>query len=126
MKASELRIGNLFIEENSKKIIEVIGLEKNRVIFSGIFLDEWQAKPILLTEEWLIKLGFERKIYNHLTLYYFSLKVLSHGEICFHPKDYGFNLDLGTTTGYQFGSTSIKYVHQLQNLYFALTNEELL
>jgi len=82
-------------------------------------------QPIQLTEEWLLKCGFEKKTYAHLTLYYFSLKVLSHGEISFHPKENGFNIDLGTTTGYQFGTTNIKYVHQLQNLYFALTGEEL-
>ena len=53
IKANELRIGNLFIEENSNKIIEVIGLDKKTVEFSGKFLYQCQAKPIPLTEEWL-------------------------------------------------------------------------
>jgi len=128
MKAEGLRINNLVSRTNKltkeNLIIEltascILDIHANGEMSSFIY------EPIQLTEEWLLKFGFEKKTYRNLTLYYFSLKVLSHGEIAFHPKDQGFNIDLGTTTGYQFGRTQIKSVHQLQNLYFALTQTEL-
>jgi len=132
MKPNELRIGNyihrLDLVSKEPRIENVIELQENKAVCSGPFkvnLSYDDLQPIPLTEQWLIEFGFEKKTYQNLTLYCYSLKVLSHGEISFHPKDSGFNLDLGTTTGYQFGKTKIKYVHQLQNLYFALTGEEL-
>ena len=122
LSARELRIGNLFIEENSNEIIEVIGLEKNRILFSGMFLNEWQSKPIPLTEEWLLKFGFEKIIDNEFTLRY-DLKKDSRFDY-FFPKH---NLK---TFGLRFqGSTFfdvVKYVHQLQNIYFCLCGKELI
>lgn len=122
MEAKELRLGNFFIEENSKEIIEVIGLEKNRVIFSGMFLEKWQAKPIELTEEWLIKLGFScdwSKIYTK--------KIEDNTfELRFDKTDKIIVLDVNINyeeTSLEF--KHIKFVHQLQNLYFALVNSEL-
>lgn len=123
METKELRLGNLFIEENSKKIIEVIGLEKTRVIFSGMFLDKWQAIPIALTEEWLLNLGFLAdwsKIY--------TMKIEENTfELRFDKTSKSISLDVSVNyedTSLEF--KHIKYVHQLQNLYFALTGSELL
>ena len=114
MESTELRLGNLFIEENSKEIIEVIGLEKNRVVFSGIFLDKWQAIPIPLTEEWLIKFGFNKKLGNYeLENFRFHIN-----------KPFNYNGFL-FCEGYSVLTDKIKHVHQLQNLYFSLTNEHL-
>ena len=112
MESTELRIGNLFIEENSKEIIEVIGLEKNRVVFSGIFLDKWQAIPIPLTEEWLIKFGFETKGSFYRVKGSRFVEIISHGD----------GLDVCSQS---ILLLHIKYVHQLQNLFFSLTNEHL-
>ena len=106
MKANELRLGNLFIEEHSGKIIEVIGLEKNRITFSGVFLDKWQAKPIPLTEEWLLKFGFEKKTRSFVKCI-ISIKCQSR-----------FFYYIPT-------SLEIKHVHQLQNLFYCLCGEEL-
>ena len=112
MKITELRIGNLFIEENSKEIIEVIGLEKNRVVFSGIFLYKWQAIPIPLTEEWLVKFGFEEKGSFYRIKGSRFVEIISHCE----------GLDVCSQS---ILLSHIKHVHQLQNLYYALTNEHL-
>lgn len=121
MKANELRIGN-YIFDN-----EIVGSITKTCIWNEneniILFDE--IEPIHLTEEWLIKFGFLKQEYRYLTKYYFYLNLLSHGEISFHNTEKGFKIDLGTTTGYHVGTTNIKYVHQLQNLYFALTGEEL-
>jgi hypothetical protein len=116
MKASELRIGNLFIEEHSDKIIEVIGLKKNRITFTGNFYGKWQAKPILLTEEWLLKFGFE-KMENNWKCLDLHFATISWERLA------------GLTLSFEKESTylpHIKYVHQLQNLHFALTGEELI
>ena len=114
MEANELRLGNLFIEENSSKIISVIGLEKNRIVFDGIFLDKWQAKPITLTDEWLIKFGFIKtesfayyNINSNLELINISNKYFRAHFMDKPIKKY------------------IQYLHQIQNLYFELTGDEL-
>jgi len=121
IKSTELRLGNLFIEENSNKIIEVIGLEKDRVVFSGMFLDKWQAKPIPLTEEWLVKFGFRK---NQNSEKYFlpipNIKCEIHAErfrgvIVLEIHNHVMPIIPETESS----------VHGLQNLYFALTGKEI-
>ena len=114
MKASELRLGNLFIEEYSGKIIEVIGLEKNRITFSGLFLDKWQAKPIPLTEEWFLKLGFET---DNIEWWNGIITIGIYEDGLFYCP---------TGQTYIRRGKEIQYLHQLQNLYFALIGEELI
>jgi hypothetical protein len=130
LKATEIRIGNLFIEENSKKIIEVIGLEKNRIVFSGFFLDKWQAKPIPLAEE---SIGLFKN-FSHTFISRFRKEITfstRKDNICtFKQKIQHINLfcDFRRNIFYiKYGSKKIyiKNVHQLQNLYFTLTGEEL-
>jgi hypothetical protein len=132
MKSNELRLGNLFQEKNSKEIIEVIGLEKSRIIFSGMFLDNWQAEPIPLTEEWQKKLGVKIDGFGN----FLDFKV---GEKEFRINFYGnktvsINSILALTLPREIGPVSVlnfpvdaavEYVHQLQNFYFAFTGEEL-
>ena len=77
--------------------------------------------PIPLTEEWLLKFGFEYNSYpDSLTL-----NVLSFGRFNAYSISKDLTIELSTQSGYMFGTTKIKYVHELQNLYFALTGEEL-
>jgi hypothetical protein len=119
MKASELRLGNLFTEEYTNSIIQVIQLETDKIFFSLKFVSQWQAKPIPLTEEWLLKFGFEKNFNN------FYEKLINKDEDDFIGKltDYGFAYYIDKKDNYPL--IYIKYVHQLQNLYFALTSEEL-
>ena len=110
MKASELRIGNLV--DSPRGIESISDAESLQEIESY----PEKFKPIPLTEEWLLKFGFEidngldkryRKENDHIEVglrYIKSIKVFKLGFI----------------------GTEIKYVHQLQNLYFALTGEELI
>ena len=104
MKANELRIGNLLDFEG-----EALSFE-----FEFVKWDNWELfKPIPLTEEWLLKFGF--------TFY---------RENMYDIKDFTFLLDRFTLWDYTgeeryFIACSINHVHQLQNLYFALTGEEL-
>jgi hypothetical protein len=113
MKANELRIGNLVNEwygVDKKYFIKKITAEDIRA------LDEnWRDyKGILLTKKEVIELGFE---YNDFEDLYqkdgFDVDI-EDGVYChFYLNEYG--------DWYK----DIDYVHQLQNLYFALTGEEL-
>ena len=103
MKANELRIGNWVCLLEDKQIVwgkEIDGAELNYF-------------PIPLTEEWLVKFGFET--YSNMNNQY-----LTKGSIFFYGK--GLLCQVGE---YSSIEVSIKYVHSLQNLYFALTGEEL-
>ena len=104
MKATELRIGNL-IQSKENRIFKVTS-EDLQFIEAGSL-----CKPIPLTEEWLLKLGF---IKDEILEFYRDDK--SNSTIII---DYDFICLLG------YSHVKIKYVHQLQNLYFALTNNEI-
>jgi len=114
MKAKNYRIGNLVKYDN--RVFEIDTIAKvfptlNTTEF-GIGVVDWNnIKPIPLTEEWLIKFGFE--------VYEFDDK----------EKQYRINdrlLVVRNNVFYDYGSrVELKYVHQLQNLFFALTQKEL-
>ena len=122
MKANELRIGNwiegIKIENPIRIINDSIAYNYYNERFEIDGIDIKYYKPIPLTKEWLKRFGFE-KINNSLTSRLYSNKVfeIMTDGVTFHfwiydNCDGGFKLD-------------IKHVHELQNLYFALTGEEL-
>jgi hypothetical protein len=125
LTANELRIGNLFIrigDTMGSPIAPVIESVKGTYYEYDYYHIQAESndldyqievfQPIPLTEEWLFKFGFRKysstqfdkgnfwTIANHNETKHF-------GMWCNHLEIY------------------IKYVHQLQNLYFALTGEEL-
>lgn len=120
MKASELRIGNLIkkgeiervtiIRENSSIETEVFPYEEDEICLLR-FIEDVEGIP--LTDEWLLHFGFTKGETVK------SWTILKKGE-WFTIYD---DLEFGGQCIY--GRTSIKYVHQLQNLYFALTGTEL-
>lgn len=104
IQSKELRIGNIFLEKFSQTEIKVLEISAEKIIFEGDFDNNWQAQPIPLTEEWLLKFGFKKG---------------ERGWFKTLDKNLKFNL-------YTYRDKELyRYVHQLQNLYFALTNEEL-
>ena len=127
MKANELRIGNLVKWYDVSKVLELHS-EKNK--FDNVYIEceesfEWteynKLEPIPLTEEWLLKFGFENVhtdwfykdiVKTNSYQFYFNI-CLSNGKI---TLDSGFD---------ENSIIKLKYVHQLQNLYFALTGSEL-
>lgn len=127
MKVEELRMGNFinvptFDNERTDTSVEGIDLvndfplEYNIQTIHVMDLSLSQCEPIPLTEEWLLKFGFE---FKKTTKYY-----VNNYFHCF----YGVTDE---TKGKIIFATNLKkrifidYVHQLQNLYFALTGEEL-
>ncbi len=86
-------------------------------ISNGITIRGWQdgpeINPIPLTKELVLKCGFEEEF----------------GGIIYYNRNRGieFNFSNGwcmASIG-EYEITSVKYLHQLQNLYFALTGEDL-
>ena len=138
MTVNELRIGNLIYRKGGSEIFrDGIPEIKHpdivvevKTIFSDNGIDGvnaswngdryvfdpplWNAKPIPLTEEWLVKAGFEKTKHNNI----------------YDKGDYSFRLDrlnlwdYSGDEGYLI-AINIQHVHSIQNLYFALTGEEL-
>ena len=128
MKAEELRLYNLIygIEINAddialKRVCSVTTLDVSfdNDNFIHVYSDDKSEQfdyflPIPLTEEWLLKLGFHQKNgYGFIKKYllgnlFYSVETKEHFMFQYYEL-----------------RIKINYVHQLQNLYFALTGEEL-
>ena len=126
MKANELRIGNYVLddEKNTVMIEQISGdnihlftqvsrrTEKgNRLIYSSNIF------PIPLTEEILLKCGFEKN---------------NEYQYLFCQNKFGYSLNEKTIALEEYKNiflrvrtVPVEFLHQLQNLYFALAGEEL-
>ena len=103
MKATELRIGNYIDYTTEREIVTMqTTYEYIRLIHNG----NKNFKPIPLTEEWFYNFGFI--IFNSS-----NEKGIFIVNKLLNPLKYSV-----------FGK-EIKYVHELQNWYFLMTNEEL-
>lgn len=106
MRATELRIGNWVMEQDRRLVL----------IHYGFGIDHAQQfKAIPLTEKWLTKLGFKwnelARQFEHDNTSKFTL--LHKGSNYYNAE----SLDIILA--------NLSYVHELQNLFFALTGEEL-
>lgn len=111
MKAQDLRIGN-YVQFTTETIYKVDILYDS---YNGL---EWW-KPIPLTEEWLFKFGFVKygKLHDSYKLNPFIV------ELGFLGNNYTFRKIMNKNESVLL--KELKYVHQLQNLYFELTGCEL-
>jgi hypothetical protein len=120
---NDFRVGNLFYgnyetEENEKihsvicKILGYDPFDSHFWVENKEGIEEFCSfQKIPITEEWILKLGF---IKDEILEFYRNDK--SNSTIII---DYDFICLLG------YSHVKIKYVHQLQNLYYALTQREL-
>ena len=115
MKATELRLGNYV--DLFGKLAYITKSDFSETDY-GIAIES--GKPIPITEEWLVKLGFKRKekIVNEDVYIKGSLGIFPDYHIVVYYVD-------TCKDGSHTIPITLKYVHQLQNLYFALTGEEL-
>lgn len=119
MKASHLRIGNFVNLYGEDCRIQTVGMW----VHTDTTVDEApieSVKPVPLTEEWLIKFGFkveERKSYS--LGHEMGYKVYRFGDLVYNSIQ---------AKWWYIRHVLVKqpeYVHELQNLYFALTGKEL-
>lgn len=131
LKANELRIGNLINVLNPNTDVWNIEATKGKTIMilqekKGHHLLINNLKPIPLTEEWLLKFGFEET--NAKENLDREWCVDYEIENCNFIINYNKTLNIfyfSFSNGINWINIEIYYIHQLQNLYFALTNEEL-
>jgi hypothetical protein len=117
MKANELRIGNYvnyIIEDDLDERKE--WLEISQIDAEDLMSLDDNYSPIPLTEEWVESLGFE---YNE----YYTNYHLNNTSVQFRDGRWLFSNDQSDAGC--FVLREIKYVNQLQNIYFALTDTEL-
>lgn len=133
IKTSELRIGNVVLYSSNANHIVRITTIGGKTALNQFFVNldkggnhhipDEHLRPIPLTPEIIEKCGFERDdeedcngyfAYRPDTAHYaMRLFINDKGHVCAHY------LRAAISTNHP------QYLHQLQNLYFALTNEEL-
>jgi hypothetical protein len=120
--AKDLRIGNYLLDKN-KKIVKVKSIEPIRMMVNhpdkvNLFTQyPKDLKPIKITKEWLKALGFNNRYMDDrydifigysLVIYFHEIQTKSKVKkyaIAYLPN--------------------IKYVHQIQNYYYALCRKEI-
>jgi len=122
MKANELRVNNwVNVTDKDYQITQIL----ERGINCGIVGAMYDiVKPIPLTEEWLERFGFEDLSKERYSNYYknngkvwiLNVTIGTENWWCGSPSD---------INGKSKHLRNVEFVHQLQNLYFALTGQEL-
>jgi hypothetical protein len=126
MKASELRLGNFL--QSDTNIIKIVGVVKKDIYYYHnkknlyvLELNNLNFQPLELTEEWLLRMGFEKKenglFTKKLEYIYNSIKYCEDYKIWIYYND---DNDAACNS-----IADLNFVHELQNLYFALTKKEL-
>lgn len=132
MDVKELRIGNLIyvtclnsnMLELSEKSIEESNYHHVTDLSRGN--KDWKYEPIPLTEQWLIDFGFRHwrdEVYKKFTLKLYANHQHRYSLTIHHIKKTNV-LSYYLHVNYD-REIELIYVHTLQNLYFALTGEEL-
>jgi hypothetical protein len=131
----ELRIGN-FVKcrvSNDAGIYQVIALDgiNLKTMLNGARRGQWyiteeNIKPIPITDKWLLSFGFRQSEENRDDFYKdFGRKTF---QVCIDDGQgeifIGFAHDIGFPIE-ELCHIDIQYLHQLQNLIFSITGEEL-
>ena len=127
IQANELRIGNYVLING--KFCKTEAITGCMVSVSGYEINRFKPfefkhlEPIQLTEEILLKCGFEKKQewyrHNEMKKYTIESGVIDLTKGRYHIRQY-------ISKDKSLHLSDLKYLHQLQNLYFALTGKELI
>ena len=128
-QATQLRVGNLFRFISTDSIEQVADIRtagiKTPTINNVLITD---IEPIPLNEDWLVRFGFEKDINTS----WFRIGYFAEMEDVSNRMIIGYNTVSNRLGCYQegdangiFAQKTFQYVHQLQNLIFALTGTEL-
>ena len=127
IQAKDLRIGQAFEYNTSEGWeLNIIDVEDIKYGFyhNGYFNEHY--RPIQLSEEILLKCGFKKQDYNMSNCHVYqkgSYRVLKSFNDNNINQDY--SLCINGISPPTWSIAHFKYVHQFQNLYFALTNTDL-
>jgi len=119
---TEVRVGNKIMFSDDSSIFEVSGIHEFGLdVVNDIeetYIEYDQFEPIPLTEELLLKCGFE---YTDEEKEFLQLSVFRTFKL---NAD---NSDNFSSVTFRINDTTIEItsIHQLQNIFFALTNQEL-
>ena len=133
IQAKELRIGNYVYDGNSE-LAQVSSIVDGAINYELDYGNLWtnevcyfeNINPIPITEEWLLKFGFSinKKTCVHIFEFEIDDKVNFAVFLYDDEKEALFIKNSARSSKIIF-KKRIDYVHQLQNLYFALTQKEL-
>lgn len=137
MKPNELRIGNYICtgEYDPNHVYQVWELRNNKLLvgktlthgFITIEPDYSSVTPIEITEDWLLKLGLEfdpitSRITKDVVFHIASYQSLENYQYQYSIEKH----TLFVCDGFRITiCEGLKYIHQLQNIYFFMTGEEL-
>lgn len=126
IKANELRKDNCILDQFGRiAIVVTIGFDSTVRLSTETYkcetMDLNYCNPIPITEEILLKCGFKK----HIFLNSFGVKENGYRIFSFTIRKSEWNDEYFLMYDWVGGNIEIKYIHQLQNLYFALTGEEL-
>lgn len=115
MDIKELRVGNKI--QRHWRYDEIVEIRNNGIIGLDGFREPIpysKIEPICITNELLLKNGFEQCVYFFTTIF-----------IEMYEVENGWHLHIDNERFETALSTTIKYVHQLQNAYYIATGKEL-
>lgn len=119
IKSNELRLGSIIDFDGMKSIVKEIDNQGVVVFIKETDETEWidlfQFTPIPLTEEVLLKCGFEQK--DH----FFRLHLVNSIYIEFNSECNLWHFDIYMNTS----RIELQYLHELQNIYSSITFKEL-
>lgn len=119
LKINELRLGSIIDFDGMKSVVKEIDNQGVVVFIKETDETEWidlfQFTPISLTEEILLKFGFEQK--DHL----FRLHLVNSIYIEFNSECGLWYFDIYMNTS----RIELQYLHELQNIYSSITFKEL-
>lgn len=127
IKPEELRKNNLVRDIESGRIGPILTISEKRcsvkMEFSKLSQSYDEFEPIPLSEEWLLRFGFQKDdIVDEIDGKLFVIFTLNNSdyfiELWINEQIYRFTDDCNL-------NIALSSIHQLQNLFFSLTGEEL-
>lgn len=122
MKPTELRIGNLVMYNG--EVVKVEQITKHKIGYHTKpnetrmnYARLCEIEPILITEEWLTKIGFVKRIYSD--------KIFAYGEGMLSTVYFIESTMIDIRTEDNDATILCKHLHQIQNAYYLVTGKEL-